>query len=219
VSPPYDIILVVGGIILLLLLVLLVVIFLVVRSRRRERMIYQALASGQPELALWLSQGTRRLVAGVLLLVACYFIVACFAERLYIGFWLAVPVGVICAVIIFKRPRLKVPPASVPPPAAGSAPEGTPPMQAAPGPPPPPLAPPSNGIVETILAVALAILIIFAGLILLRYSATIVLVAGVIALVYLASSRERREKFYRAAGRQTGKFQDWLNRKAGNGES
>ncbi len=218
-SPPYDIILVVGGILLLLLLVLLVVIFLVVRSRRRERMIYQALAAGQPELALWLSQGTRRFVAFLLLLGAILLAFYGWDMHEREVYPVALVVAVVSIVILLKRPRLKGPSVPAPPPTAGSATEGTPPTQAAPTPPPPPLAPPSDGIVETILAIALAILIVIAGLILLRYAAIIVLIVGIIALIYLVASRERRARFYRTLGRLAAKFQAWLDRIAGNGES
>lgn len=227
--PPYSVILVGLAVLLLLIFIFLVVLFLVLRARRRERMISNALAAGQPELAIYVAQGPRRIVAFLVLLGAA--LLASYGWDMHSPevYPVALIVAVFCLVVIFRRPKVRPPSTPQAPPgvqaasaqaqAASAQAQAAPPPQQPVGPPQPGILSGSNGILETVLAIVVAVLVLLAGLILLRYSPLLVLAAGLIALAFLVLSRDTRRKCAKAVSRQAGRFSDWLNRKAGNGDS
>lgn len=209
----------VGVVALFVLLVLLVaiVIALVGRSRRRERLINEALRNGQPEFALYLAQGGRRFLAGIILLLALF---ALFAFLLEDEWGLAAAssiVTAVCLIMLLKRHPLPRPPrppqagcgAEVPPKAPGSAPPPPKPDAAS-----VPAAENSNGFLEKAIAIAVAILIVLAGLAMIGRLPFLVLIAGVAVLLFFAASRQKRVRCLRFLSRQTEKLRRWFDSKA-----
>ena len=206
------------GLVILLLVVIIVALY--ARARRRERLISEAMRSGQPELARYLAQGPRRVFAGILLFAALVFLIIAIHDRERERMAISIIVAAICLVVVFKRPRLPRSPqplrppqgpgeAEVPPATAGFA---SPPPP--PGPGPAPVGENPNGFLEKAIAIAMAILIVLAGLVLIGGSPGLVLLGAVGVLVYLVATPAKRAKCFKFLGKQAGILRDWLDRKA-----
>ena len=222
-------------IIVLFAILISIVVFFARRASRRERLVTAALQAGQPGLALYLSQGPRRILATLVLLASVVFIVMAFNEREEELGFMVMPVALVSAIVALKRTKLRAPNPPVAPGPLPAAAVPQPPPRPTPPAPPSPLAPPSpaspppaspprsssfgSSIVRLIVAIALAIIIVFAGLILMRLWPLFVFLAAVVVLYVVMSGKSDnggKARFCTFLGHQAGKTRDWLDRQAGD---
>jgi hypothetical protein len=233
---------IVVGLVVLSILLVLAVVTLFLRARRRERMMVQALSAGQPEIAMYIIEGPRRLISGLILPVLALAAVEAASGHEEEIAWLLALSALVPLYFLLKRPKIrkrdaspKAPPRPTLPPAEPfvqapreETPDMSQPNEAA-GPefsriddtPPPPSSDYSaiprqspKSALEIAIAVVTAILVLFAGLILIRVSPLLVFIVGLCIMIYLLSGRKRRGQVAGFSSRQVGKVKNWLDRKA-----